>query len=342
VGSGPVDFFPNERRRWSDAMIHEFAIDPAVLVAWTETREGFSYIWKSFGLGCPRLVSRYPRQWKALAMEAWKQLEASARTDQEKLDVQNRERRFTALLQALSEKMIARDTLGWVDKQTWLENAIRHAPKYFRAVIAQKGTASSGSVVSVDDLVDNVLWDVVDRICLPRDASAMADCVGPILKRCTEVVFVDPHFDPAHSRFLNPMRAFFLALERRDGFPSPKRIEILTKFNPDYVSFPEKCQEKMVGFVPEGWRVAVVRLKERTAGEELHNRYVLTDMGGVYFGVGLDESYGNRTDDVNVLGRAQYEKRWDQYAVQPLAFDVVDTIDVRGPSKQRSPPLRRR
>jgi len=50
----------------------------------------------------------------------------------------------------------------------------------------------------------------------------------------------------------------------------------------------------------------------------------LTDIGGVTFGVGLDEGDAGDTDDIQLLDRAQYEKRWSQYASGKPAFDRPD------------------
>ena len=40
----------------------------------------------------------------------------------------------------------------------------------------------------------------------------------------------------------------------------------------------------------------VRRLKQKQDGEKLHNRYILTDLGGVTFGTGLDEGKKGETD----------------------------------------------
>jgi hypothetical protein len=75
----------------------------------------------------------------------------------------------------------------------------------------------------------------------------------------------------------------------------------------------------------------IVRLEQRPQGEQLHNRYILTDVGGVLFGAGLDEGDDGITDDVHLLDRAQYEQRWQQYASDSPAFDRPESpIEVSG------------
>ena len=58
-------------------------------------------------------------------------------------------------------------------------------------------------------------------------------------------------------------------------------------------------------------------------GEKLHNRYVLTDIGGVSFAVGLDEEDENHQDDVALLSKKSYTLRWQQYAHLD-GFDLVE------------------
>ena len=69
--------------------------------------------------------------------------------------------------------------------------------------------------------------------------------------------------------------------------------------------------------VPEGMRVVIRRLTQKPDGERLHNRYILTDLGGVAFGVGLDDGGAGETDDLTLLERAVYELRWGQYGGNP-------------------------
>ena len=67
-----------------------------------------------------------------------------------------------------------------------------------------------------------------------------------------------------------------------------------------------------------------VRWQQRHGSDRLHNRYVLTDVGGVSLGVGLDEGKEGETDDISLLTREQFLKRWAQYVDNDGTFDCVD------------------
>ena len=49
---------------------------------------------------------------------------------------------------------------------------------------------------------------------------------------------------------------------------------------------------------PPGAVVHIRILSQIAGGEKLHNRYVLTDYGGVVFGVGLDSGEPGESDEV--------------------------------------------
>jgi hypothetical protein len=79
-------------------------------------------------------------------------------------------------------------------------------------------------------------------------------------------------------------------------------------------------------------RIVVRRLNQRAGGERLHNRYILTDLGGIAFGVGLDDGGDGETDDLSLMDRAQYELRWSQYAGDPPGeFDQAEApVELQG------------
>ena len=82
-------------------------------------------------------------------------------------------------------------------------------------------------------------------------------------------------------------------------------------------------------------RIVVRRLNQKAGGERLHNRYILTDLGGVAFGIGLDDGNDGETDDLILMDRAQYELRWSQYAGDPpQEFDQAELpVEVDGTRK---------
>lgn len=74
--------------------------------------------------------------------------------------------------------------------------------------------------------------------------------------------------------------------------------------------FERECQRRLHCCFRRGMNLRIVRLQEGLEGEHLHNRHILTDLGGVLFGVVLDEGHDGATDDVHLLDLAQYAEWW--------------------------------
>lgn len=97
--------------------------------------------------------------------------------------------------------------------------------------------------------------------------------------------------------------------------------------------FRDECRRQIPRCLPAGVRLSLIRLLERAGSEKLHNRYILTDLGGVTFGVGLDEGDTGDTDDIQLLEPGAYEQRWREYAVEASAFDRPEpVVTVLGPT----------
>ena len=103
--------------------------------------------------------------------------------------------------------------------------------------------------------------------------------------------------------------------------PKLVRIHRLARSNLDYF---EREAAKMASRLPPSITVEFPRWEQRAGGDRLHNRYVLTDHGGVSLGVGLDAGAAGETDDLLLLPQEQYVRRCAQYAEENGAFDCVD------------------
>ena len=63
----------------------------------------------------------------------------------------------------------------------------------------------------------------------------------------------------------------------------------------------------MPPIIPKGLLVTFRQLKEKPGGDKLHNRYLLSDIGGIDFGAGLDDGKEGWTDDIRILGKERYK-----------------------------------
>jgi hypothetical protein len=63
----------------------------------------------------------------------------------------------------------------------------------------------------------------------------------------------------------------------------------------------------------------------------MHNRYVLTEIGGIAVQHGLDRS-GNaeETDDLTLLSEEQYRERWAEYSPESTLYRLIDGSSFSG------------
>ena len=155
----------------------------------------------------------------------------------------------------------------------------------------------------------------------------MATLIASLLLLSKEIIFIDPYFNPSKRQYKQSFKAFFQLIESRDIEDLPKRIEIHTKdqLSADYL------KDQCIRLIPNGLQTTIKIWRQRTNGEALHNRYILTDIGGVIFPHGLDEGEPGENDDITLLDKEQYELHWSQYASNAPAFDLASApIEITG------------
>ena len=307
-------------------MLYEYAIEPELVATWSDRRVG-RYFTDKFGIGSPRVVSRYPKRWKKLVWSAWERLQ----TGKNEID----HARMTELIEQLSEAMVKRTNTVAHTGTSWLNDTTEeHRRVPFHAILARRNPMAHPATLAADDIDEGTpLWTAPRGVTIPRKAAAIADAVGSMLRIAMDVTFVDPYFAPHHQRFRNVLEACLKAcFHKRAGGPPRIRVLSSDKNGAKQSFFGSECRRHLPPVIPPNQKVTIRRLKERPGGDRLHNRYILTELGGVSFGVGLDEAEAANcaTDDLHLLDRDQYEARWRQYADESLAFGSENPISIAG------------
>ena len=279
-------------------MIKEFAIDPTVIVS---THRDLVYVLEKFGIHHGRLIAEFPSKWKALTYEAAKK----RHTGTTELT------RITECLNRLKNRkdiFWSKGRSGSDPARLWIEAALQaHQQNPFDFIVSQQ--AQTDPLVIPFELFDeshpclvtNRQWSI------RRDAESIAGAVEFHITTVMHIKIIDPHFDLGKSRFSRP---FFKILEKAKK--SKPKIDI-------YRNDSKGTAELIRTFSPVASQAQkdgiAIRLFVRSS-DAMHNRYVLTDRGGVMFGTGLDDDdQGNGTshDDVTLLDPALRQTKWDEY-----------------------------
>ena len=308
-------------------MIHEFAVDPEVVATWyqTELRRFFA---REFGVGTPRIISRFPRSWKR---RVWEEFRRSGNCN----DLNNR--RMTEVLKSISEKMINRTYLNWDDNKNWLECAeSEHRVSPFRAIISDDNPRMYKHVIRSDSIdLNTPRWHLPTQRIVSRNAQDLQKVISPMLQIASKILFIDPYFHTV-PRFLQPLEYYLKAIVKR-GVVDHGSGTYGMRFPEVEIHRVDKsrrlCSSKLANILPHQLNVVIRTLRNQSGGQDLHDRYILTDVGGLQLPRGLDEGTsrtGEDLVDVLLLGEDIYRQRWDQYAYGAHAFEVVDTVRIKG------------
>ncbi len=296
-------------------MVHEFALEPTLLNSW----ERFRYLTEKFGVSQGRLISRYPRLWKRLVYEG---LEAGSEIDRKRIEER---------LSRLDDRMMTR-VHEWDAARDWLSNAeTEHGKRPFHAIVAGANPRGNAAILMADDLDELApRWNVGRGIAVPRQAADLANALSPLLRIARSIVFVDPYFDPHKAKARTTLAEFLARAWARKNGILIERVEFHTRFDEHNAGFDAECRRQLPQRIPTGINVRIVRWRERVGGEGLHNRYVLTDRGGVSLAWGLDEGAPAQTDDLSLLEDALYRTRWEQYCGANPAFELAAEMMIKG------------
>jgi len=299
-------------------MLQEYAVEPQAIAANWDT---FRYLIEKFGVDQGRLISRFPRKWERWVIEA-----ASELPDVEK----------HTLIEKLNCTKKNRVASGrpYDEQITWPENAVSQQDEApFHAIIAHENPENRDYILTPAEVDDaHPLINVPPEIAVPRTAEALAAVAAPLLQNSREILFLDPHFKPRRPKWTHVLEAFLKA--SIPGKHHISRCEYHFDWTNEELSREElnRCCTNLADLITNRLNVTFMAWKPRENGEKFHARYILTDIGGIRFDVGLDYEIGDegQTTDMGLLGNDLYLRRWKELQLETAAFDLVHQTTVTG------------
>jgi hypothetical protein len=298
-------------------MLYEFALDPSVLNNWDTVR----YFIDNFGVPKGRLISQYPRKWKRMVIET-----CSSRQGLKE---------YAKIVEILSphntiDSKFIRSGREYDSNFDWLPNATQQNNKLpFHAIIADKNPQNVPNILIAFDISDGTpLWNIKNEECVPRDAKNLRKYIEPLLKISSEIIFVDPYFNPYEQRFRNTLSEFISSTDENNKL---KRIEFHLGNTLGQKFFNDGCQKHIPVMLTRNRTITFVRWDRLGSGDSLHPRYILTDRGGIRIERGLDEGQAKgETTDVSLLDSSLYSRRWKDYQRDTSPFKFVDELIIAG------------
>lgn len=287
-------------------MIYEYALDPVLLDNWKDYR----FFQQSFGPDKGRLIADYPRRWKRAVLEA---IRKSGCGDVEK-------KRIKESLKYLSAPTLySRSARQWDEARTWLENTVdEDVIRTFHAVVYRDNENGIGlpndHFIQEDDLLDTPqYWENDNTVIVEREAAKMAEPAAPLLSLAQHIMFVDPYFDPSKKRFRDPLIELLGYVVSRAADITIQRLEYHISDRIATGHFQHLVDSYLKSRLPIGLSLSFVQWPDA----DMHDRHIVTNIGALTYGQGLDEWDGGPSPkEVRIQrdGIAGWKQLWDRYS----------------------------
>ncbi|WP_139508680.1 hypothetical protein, partial [Escherichia coli] len=233
-------------------------------------------------------------------------------------------KRLEDLIIFLKNNKVSR-VYDYVGDMSWSDNisAVNRIEQFDHVVSSTP--CDNLDVTNIDDFfgLNYARQKIVARI-----AEDMISIISRLLKTSEHIIIVDPYFSDKQ-RWWNVFISL-LSVSANNSYKKNLKIDVIfdgSKENSPTVNYlANKLNRENLVF-PDDFKLSVTfkSLTSREGNECLHNRYVLSNVAGVCFMHGLDEGEG--TDDVSILSKEGYNKRWEHYTTNNV-FDLIEEREV--------------
>jgi len=322
-------------------MIFEFALEPEFVIALAKS-ERLDFLNERLGMKEGRLIADFPKEdWCG---RTWKLV-----LEETTLDEIDRKSLEEALVSLDKRRVLLPRSSEWSEADSWLVNALRADEEDpFQAILATTCPDGCDRVVQspVEAGRTHPLLKVTEERRIERSADRMAQRVEPMLRLASRIYLIDPWWDPRNERFAETFRAFVSAALRKRKRAVPSLIEVHRRLSYNEETGPtraaallawedmkRKWREEFPGILPRG---TTARLVLHECPRRLfHDRYVLTEFGGVQFSAGTDEEEhgeeGTRSKThVHRIDEAAYSDIWHEYLGTNPVHAQVDKETIEG------------
>ena len=281
-------------------MISDYGIQPDSISEMRYLR----YLYDSVGFSKGRLIYELPKA------EDWLKSARDSSSTAPDYDQKDAEIIFTHL-----------SKIGWSKIQSkydcskpWIENAKQaFLNGEIRAIVSD---ISDPDCLPIDKLSSIYpQWLVSSDIRIGRSYAEFQNALDPILKRAKRLKIVDPYFNPLEDRFMQ----FLRLCAHRVGNLTRVKIELHVDSRgcrsfgeQDFLNKWRSATQKSIGR-RGNIEIYVVVWQEFANNLTIHDRYLLSHIGGVRIPRGVDIVGGHDKADISILSEKTYNEVYTLY-----------------------------
>lgn len=278
-------------------MLYEYAVDPSLLGDVNNCRTVFD----SFRAHNGRLIADVPRQWVRDAFLAIQRIPESECHPVMRKTIK------VHLKKLLQQSLCAnRPIQDWNrSAETWLRYVATSGAKYpYAGVIADAATEVPIKAYSVKDLFMTApeSWNAPTQIYVARDAVSIVDALMPLLRISKTVMLIDRHIYPGEPRALRVLKEI---IARAHQYSYERGIRKVIIHSSDHrQDWQSSLERHVLPILSPGMELEAFLWPKNTE----HDRFLVTDVGGISLGEGFDERTRDGTATV-LLGLLSTETK---------------------------------
>lgn len=298
-------------------MIKEIAIDPDVLIEWSRNIRDYRDFMEKYGIGTRRIISSFPKT-------KYKNLKKYLLPKTNQISSDMDKSRYVAMVQTLENNIYLR--CNEVDLSREWQDLVLDELEPFDVIIARE-RFNCDNVLTVSNITESDFLYLDHQVSFKRTKEDLINTISGFLRlTMSEVLIIDAYAWKPNA--IQTIKAIIKEVSDRKFKAKPVEITVIYKElahgspAPD-AKFLKREIEKEFECFPDDIKLTVKQLKETEDSDTFHNRYILNDIGGISLGHGLDISdKEHTTDEVTLLTKSNYRKRWLQFA-RNTNFKVV-------------------
>jgi hypothetical protein len=298
-------------------MLCEFAVEPALLGEWQE----FRYLHEKFGVQRARMIAEFPKKWRRMVYDS-----ATDFTDIQRSQLED-------WLKG-KEKFLVPSRRSFDVPDDWLHSAeLAHNQQPFHAILSTENPHGNGKVLLPRNISieQDPLFKCQTEDFMPRNPAGFVRISGFLLRCSRQIIFVDPHvkamykWGEALSAMLDciPPDATMIRYCAVDSPMGQIKEDRLREFREKWPRLS----------IPAGKMLEFVLLGKDT-GLDTHNRYILTERGGIKFPWGLDAPHDGSKDMVNIMAEETHATMFEEYSTL-TSRSVLERLELVGEARKR-------
>jgi len=300
-------------------MIYEYLIDPEFLGELAQLPFKHSFFLKQeWGPGTHRFCLRLMEKWDRIP-------------EKQSLSLKQKVLYEYYVEAVVKRAKIARNMehYDWDGKKEWKENieAIATSGKFFpirmvftNSVLPMNGVFGVSSLQLMDDNEEAILklWNS-DNSEKKRTAKEIAGILGLFLCASENIIWIDPYFQD-QSRFINVLTGVLAVLsEYSSRYRSRRTITIVAKYSirgpkPRDLSSLKAILEGLFAETRLPGTIVKVVFAEDGSKYKFHDRYMISELGGILFPGGTDECPDRDVWDLYLMPEEKLNRKRDYYS----------------------------